>query len=717
MLKNIIDFNNNPVNGLPSSEVIKRALKVFEALPGFLDASFYYLDQGDFEFIYQFSTSLSEEDINLIFNELTRSESISQILSTNEITKLKLADQNGSETNNIIIPLVTSSGIFGLVMLLLKKPLDDVYLLNLCKVHSNYIAVYVENSDLILESQNLKEVTEQKIALKTKDIARSTRELKIILDSVQTGIIITDKSNGLVVDLNVAACRLIGTAKEKIIGTPRKNHFFFTKQNNPANYSYLNQEGLLKTYEGALIPIIRTIQDIDQDNMKYTVESFMDISDRKQMEDALHEAHFELEQRVEERTQELLQANDKLKREINDRKKAEEQLLKLYWAVEQSPIAIIITDINGTIEYVNSHFSKISGYKFKDVMGNSIRNLNYSTNADKLQKEIWGNLKKGIEWQGEFLNRKKDGDAFWVSASISPIRNTEGDITHYLSVQEDITERKRVENELVSAKEKAEQSDKLKTNMLANMSHEFRTPLIGILGFSQILIDLIEDPEQHEMISEIQLSGKRLLNTLNGVLNISELETTVSSENLKKTDIVPLIKTGIDEFIKSAKAKNLKFSSEILNNKLLVSLDPQLFRQALNNIVENAFKYTDKGTVSIETYEKEKDGRNWVLIKIKDTGIGISDNHKEIIFEAFRQVSEGYTRNFEGCGLGLTISNKIIVEFGGYITLESKPSSGSVFTIWLPAYQEESISSPDKAKSITSKNKYDEKEIEVNQKS
>ena len=689
LLKNIIEFNNKPAAGLSSSEIIKKGLNVYKSLPGFINAAYYYLEQEDFDFSFEYSTFLKEKETNEAFRELEKAEGITRILSTGNITHLELQKDNGEQSNHLIIPLIAPSGMLGLVLLLLENPIADKNIMDLCKMHSNYLAVFLENSQLRLESENLKEFTEQKIALKTKDIARSTRELKIILDSVQAGIIITDKFNGQVVDLNMAASRLIGTGKEKIIGTLRKNHFFFTEQSPQNNYSYLNQEGLLKTNDGILIPIIRTIKDIDLESMKYTIESFMDISDRKQMEDALHEARFELEQRVEERTQELLQANDKLQAEINDRKKAEEQLLKLYWAVEQSPISIMITDLNGNIEYVNSYFSKITGYKFKDAMNNSFRSINYAKNSEHLHKEIWKNLIKGIEWRGEFQNKRIDGSTFWVSSSFSPIRNTGGDITHYLSVQEDISQRKRVENELLAAKEKAEQSDKLKSSLLANMSHEFRTPLIGILGFSQILTDLVADGEQKEMVTEIQLSGKRLLNTLNSVLDISQLEASDISKDFVKTDLVPLIKSGAEEFTKSAELKNLKFISLIKKDKLISAIDNQLFMQALKNIIDNAVKYTDKGTVSVEADEKIIDDRRWILIRIKDTGIGISEKDKKIVFEAFRQASEGYTRNFEGCGLGLTISKKIFEMFGGYITLESGSSSGSVFTVWLPVCDSE----------------------------
>ncbi len=695
LLKNIIGFNNSPIFGKSTAEIINEFLKIFKDLPGFVNAAYYYLETEDFEFSFKSSTFLTDRQVNRVYQTLMETGRITDVLQSGEITDLEIRDENDETINHLVVPLIASAGIVGMVLLSSNKSLKNSPSIPLIKIHSNYFATILENRDLKLQIENLKEVTEQKVALKTKDIAKSTRELKVILDSVQTGIIISDRDTGLIVDLNAAASKLIGEEREKLIGSPRKNYFFFTERKQIYNSSPFNQEGLLKTNEGILVPIIRTVKDVNLTNLKYSIESFMDISERKRMEDALHEARFELEQRVEERTTELLQANDMLQKEVSDRKKAEEQLLKLYWAVEQSTISIIITNLTGNIEYVNSYFSKITGYKFKDAMGNTFRELSYAKDSEHLHKEIWNNLRKGIEWRGEFKSRRKNGESYWVSATFSPIRNTEGNMTHFLSVQEDISERKRVEEELLFAKEKAEQSDKLKSTLLANMSHEFRTPLIGILGFSQILIDLVENTEQKEMVSEIQLSGKRLLNTLNGVLSISQLEATDVSGDFVKTDLAELIKSSSEIYRKTAESKNLKFNLNIKNDGLFSQFDVHLFQQALHNILDNAVKYTDSGSVSIQAEESENENRKWVLIKIIDTGIGISDDDKKIIFEAFRQASEGYTRNFEGCGLGLTIAKKIIETFGGKIIVEDGPRSGSVFNIYLPKCNPELMQLPE----------------------
>jgi PAS domain S-box-containing protein len=260
--------------------------------------------------------------------------------------------------------------------------------------------------------------------------------------------------------------------------------------------------------------------------------------------------------------------------------------------------------------------------------------------------------------------------------------------THQLSVankelQKEITERIKIENELVAAKERAEQSDKLKSVILANMQHELRTPLISIRGFSQILMEEITNPEQLDMLNDIYSSGQRLLNTLNSVLFMSKFESDIISMELKTFNLSQLIIGIIPPFKIAAIEKNLEFILN-LDDELILKIDADMFSQAIINLLDNAVKFTKAGHISVSIGKDRADGQEWGLIKISDTGIGINDSEQEVIFKAFRQGSEGYTRKYEGNGLGLTLSKKMIELMNGKITLESKLNAGSTFTVWLP---------------------------------
>ncbi len=372
-------------------------------------------------------------------------------------------------------------------------------------------------------------------------------------------------------------------------------------------------------------------------------------------------------------------------RDISDIKAATEQLRKLSRAVEQSPAGILITDTNGNTEYVNPKFTEITGYTFEEVFGRNPRILNPGDKSAEYYKNMWDTLLIGNEWRGEFQNRKKTGQLYWDYNFISPIKNENGEITHFLSIKEDITERKRIEEELIRAKEEAEEANKLKSSLLANMSHEFRTPLNGILGFAQLLKDEIIEPELYEMVEKINRSGKRLMNTLNSVLSLTELEN--NNYLITKTEVdLPFfchqLKTLYESF---ACEKKLEFNLGLKTENLSVVTDENLLTKITSAIVENAIKYTYSGEIRIELETlKQVNGKELALIHVKDTGIGIKKEDHATIFREFKQLSEGFRRDFEGLGLGLTIARRMAHLIGADVLVESEPGKGSKFTITLP---------------------------------
>jgi PAS domain S-box-containing protein len=209
-------------------------------------------------------------------------------------------------------------------------------------------------------------------------------------------------------------------------------------------------------------------------------------------------------------------------RNITERKNFEDQLKTFKMATEQSPASIIITNTQGIIEFVNTMFTKISGYSKEETIGQPLQMLNLGSSSQDEYKSVWDILNSGMEWKSEYETMRKDGSKFWQSSLISPIKDKEGNITHILAIQEDITERKEYEIELMKAKEKAEEMNRLKSNFLANMSHELRTPLVGMLGFSELLYNELEG-QSREFIQMINKSSQRLLSTLNTLLSYLKL--------------------------------------------------------------------------------------------------------------------------------------------------------------------------------------------------
>ncbi len=249
-----------------------------------------------------------------------------------------------------------------------------------------------------------------------------------------------------------------------------------------------------------------------------------------------------------------------------------------------------------------------------------------------------------------------------------------------LALVSDITERMKVMEDLVEAKEKAEEMSRLKTNFLANMSHELRTPLHGILGFAQILNQMTEDLYLKEIGDIIYKSGTRLMDTLNQILDLSRIESNKVSIDYNKVDINKLIVEVVRLFEQSARNKNLYIKTKFHTEEIITETDERILSDILNNLVNNAIKFTNEGGVVIES--GVEDGN--FFINVIDTGIGIPEEKYNIIFQEFRQVSEGISRSFEGSGLGLSLAKKFTELLNGEIKLKSEIGKGSTFTISLP---------------------------------
>lgn len=370
--------------------------------------------------------------------------------------------------------------------------------------------------------------------------------------------------------------------------------------------------------------------------------------------------------------------------DITEQKSIEENVKRLSRAVEQSPVIIMITDTDGEIDYVNPKFTEVTGYTFDEVINKNPRFLKSGHNTAEEYRYLWETITKHKEWRGEFLNRKKNGELYWESAFISPLINEQGKVTNYIAVKEDITDRKKMIADLVEAKAKADEMNRVKAYFFANMSHELRTPFVGIMGFSEMLTESLNNPAEKEMAEQILKSSKRLTETLNKILNVTRLEFDKVDVKISDVDVVGLIKQLTTLFSMSGTIKNTVVGSTFSPDIIRVRTDRKLLEEILTNLLNNAIKYTQNGAIEIIARNKRDEKGDRLIIKVADTGIGIPKDKQEIIWQEFRQVSEGMNRSFEGTGLGLTIIKKYIDTLGGQISLESEPHKGSTFTVELP---------------------------------
>ena len=372
--------------------------------------------------------------------------------------------------------------------------------------------------------------------------------------------------------------------------------------------------------------------------------------------------------------------------DITEKKIAEDELRKLSQAVEQSPVSILITDPTGVIEYVNPKFCQVTGYTKTEVLGKNPRLLQSGQIQKEKYEELWNTILDNKIWTGEMLNKKKNGELYWENASISPILNDKGVITHLISVTEDITEKKIMLKEVIAAKEKAEKSDKFKTEFLAQMSHEIRSPMGAILSFANLAEDELRyklTPEISEYFTGINTAGKRLIRTVDLIINASEMQLGTYSPFKTDIELIGNILNHLcKEYSENAKSKGLefKFSSDV--QKAEITGDAYSITQIFANLLDNAVNYTNKGHINVLV--RQVDSGN-IAVTVRDTGIGMSDEFMGKIFQPFMQEQQGYSRGFEGNGLGLSLVKYFCDLNEAKINVTSEKNKGSNFTVIFPS--------------------------------
>jgi PAS domain S-box-containing protein len=497
------------------------------------------------------------------------------------------------------------------------------------------------------------------------------------------------------------------------------------------------------------------------------------------------------------------------------RSETDNSLHGLQSIIEQSPLSFTITDLEGTIQYVNAQFERITGYSRDEVIGKNPRILKSGNTGKEVYHNLWMTITSGRTWKGEFRNRRKNGEEYWEIASVSPVMDSSGQMTHFIAIKEDITVRKAIiekfaegeerlriiveatgdilykfsyvddryeymnpaivkltgytvdelnsiklssivqelsliskeaeqkaadaaesiygergdyraeylirtkqgdlkwiedhsypwydadhlligsvgilsdisgrkktELELKRAKEDAESMNRLKDVFLSNMSHELRTPMISILGYSEILNDITDDGETKEISSIIHQSAIRLTDTINTLLDLSMLESGNLFLQLGNVDVGEIVSKLENNYLAKLEKKGIIFNNQIPARAFFVEADQRLLHQVLDNMLSNAIKYTEKGSVTLGIrVDAER-----VIISVTDTGIGIKPEFFSMIFEEFRQVSEGLDRRYEGSGLGLHVSKRFIEKMNGQIWVESEFGKGSTFYVALKGF-------------------------------
>ena len=348
--------------------------------------------------------------------------------------------------------------------------------------------------------------------------------------------------------------------------------------------------------------------------------------------------------------------------------------------LERGPNLVAVADASGRIRYVNGRFMEITGWTEEEVLGWELDRLSLGDTA-----EAWRSLREGREWRGELEARRRSGDTYWEFASITPVRSAEGKIALYLKVSEDITDRKRVEADLLSARDEAEKAAETRSGFLANMSHEIRTPIHAIIGNTELLQSTELNEEQKDYTQTVRLSADVLLTLINDILDVSKIESgRFELENIG-FDVCAVAEEAVDLIALQAHRKGLEIVTFFPDRvPHLVTGDPLRVRQIIVNLLNNAVKFTENGEIelSVEVFD-EAGGSSCLKFSVRDTGIGIPPGKIAGLFQPFTQLDTSTTRKFGGTGLGLAICRRLAELMGGETGVESREGAGSTF--WFTA--------------------------------
>jgi len=505
----------------------------------------------------------------------------------------------------------------------------------------------------------------QKVSLKSKDallkerdkVAESELKFRALFDNAPDMYLAVSPDDLKILVCNDAFLYKTGFKRDEVLGANLSEYYCETDANGTIekqraflldSSGLKGKEFLIKKKDGSTLQVELNVNSVANrsDDMAYFMLSWRDISERKEAEKNL--------------------------------KQSEENFRLL---VRNTFDGILISDSSGRYLYANKKAAEISGYSRDELVRLSTRELTPTRLHDEVEKRIQSQFDQGVGLNNfEATLLQKSGNEILIEI-VSSITTWKGAPAQIISFR-DITERKKAEQELLLAKQKAVESDRLKSAFLANMSHEIRTPMNGILGFTSLLNEPgLTGEQQQTYIDIITKSGARMLATVNDIIEISKIETGQINVILKEVDLNERIENLILFFNPEAKSKGLELIYEKSGSIPVVFIDENKLNSIVTNLIKNALKFTNKGWVRVAC-EKTKET---VEISVTDTGIGIPDDRQRAIFNRFEQADIEDVNAFEGSGLGLAITKSYVEMMKGKISLQSVFGKGSTFTVSFPA--------------------------------
>ena len=475
-------------------------------------------------------------------------------------------------------------------------------------------------------------------------------------------------TDGKIMDVNRSALDMLGYKKKEIIGKPLLTTIYAPKSRDTAKeyFQEWKEKGVMRNKELIIVK---------KDGAERTVLLSAN---------AVRDSKGEIIHSIS------------VQRDITERKAAEEKVRKMSQAVEQSPALVVITDTLGNIEFVNPKFCQLTGYTAREVMGKNPRILKSGNQSEDFYRDLWDTITDGKEWRGEFHNKKKNGELYWESASISPIIDEKGEATHYIAIKEDVTERKAMEQELKDHADHLKEEVKKQANeliqsekmagiglLVAGVAHEVNNPLAYVKSNSNFLKEDFLKMKEHLVKTgweggDLKETEELLDSNIEGLDRIAKITRTL--KRFARPDSGGRAFVNINEGIRDTLImvnNQLKFRIEVHEDYgKIPMLDCNIgqLNQVFMNLMINASQAMEKGDLWIKTWSDDQN----IYIRIEDNGKGIAEDRIMNIFDPF------YTTKENGTGLGLSISYRIIQEHDGEINVESDRNKGTIMTIRLP---------------------------------
>ncbi|MCC7082434.1 MAG: response regulator [Burkholderiales bacterium] len=505
----------------------------------------------------------------------------------------------------------------------------------------------------------IEDITERKAAESQAERARVFTGA--IIDAVPSPVFVKDEQHKYIA-LNDAMCELIGKPREELLGRtdydvfPEHEADVFRARDQEVIDSGIandNEESITDAAGVAHWILTRKRGYALPGGQRILVGVITDLTERRRVEMALRES--------------------------------EAQANRLALVASRTQNAVIITDARGRIEWVNEGFTRLTGYELGEVTGRVPGRMLQNEETDpQTVAHIAACMGRGEPFQVEIVNQSKDGRRYWLAIDAQPICDRSGNLTNFIAIESDISERKKVEEELRQAKIVAEAASRAKSEFVANMSHEIRTPMNGVLGMTELLLDSDLSERQRRFAQTIRNSGEALLNIINDILDFSKIEAGRMELDCSPFDVRAVVEETAELLAARAHSKGVELACNIASDVPVgVEGDAGRLRQVLTNLIGNAVKFTESGEVVVAVKRIDDPAGSsdscTLELSVTDTGIGMSEEARARLFQPFSQADGTTTRRYGGTGLGLAISRQLVELMGGEIALESEPGKGSRF--------------------------------------